>query len=244
MARIRTITLLLATIGPAAAGSCDPGEDDPCEGVDCSSRGFCLSEGGSAYCVCLPGFHPEALSCVENNPADPCREVDCSGGGTCRIDPARGVATCDCFENYEDPVVCEEPDCDLLCVPVSTTDGGGTEDADADADAGADAPPVDSPPTADVPDGSEAADGPCDGLTLCGTACVDIQSDPYNCGGCGEACLVGADCDDGRCSCPVGRVACPGVCADVMTDPANCGGCNIRCSAGWTCSGGVCVSPE
>ena len=37
-----------------------------------------------------------------------------------------------------------------------------------------------------------------DGLTDCGVACVDLQSDPLHCGGCGHACTTGI-CEEGGC---------------------------------------------
>jgi hypothetical protein len=37
------------------------------------------------------------------------------------------------------------------------------------------------------------------GQTICGAACVDMQSDPANCGTCGHACAVGGLCKAGTC---------------------------------------------
>jgi hypothetical protein len=38
-------------------------------------------------------------------------------------------------------------------------------------------------------------------LAQCGTQCVDLQSDPSNCGGCGQRCGTNAQCNLGRCQC-------------------------------------------
>jgi len=85
--------------------------------------------------------------------------------------------------------------------------------------------------------------------------CFHVDTDPYNCGGCGRVCPAGNDgataaCRDGRCSieCAPGRADCD---ADVTngcetstdTDPNNCGGCGIQCdiAAGQPCIRGQCA---
>ena len=84
------------------------------------------------------------------------------------------------------------------------------------------------------------------GLTDCGGVCVDISSDPFNCGGCGLACDSGV-CEGGGCSavnvdvgCVSPFVDCGGGCADLSSDPLNCGGCGIGCESG-VCEGGSCL---
>ncbi|HEY8432812.1 MAG TPA: hypothetical protein VIL20_30785, partial [Sandaracinaceae bacterium] len=50
---------------------------------------------------------------------------------------------------------------------------------------------------------------PCEeGLTLCGTACVDLRTDRSHCGGCGMACGTDELCQGGTCvtSCSTGMV--------------------------------------
>jgi hypothetical protein len=96
----------------------------------------------------------------------------------------------------------------------------------------------------------------CDTLTAnascCGGACVNIQDDPLNCGGCGIACGPQSTCRAGRCECDpgwsdcVGGILAPSGCeTHTDVDLANCGGCGaaFRCDrahATETCSGGVC----
>jgi hypothetical protein len=36
-------------------------------------------------------------------------------------------------------------------------------------------------------------------LSICGAGCVDLQTDPFNCGACGTPCPAGVACEDGRC---------------------------------------------
>jgi hypothetical protein len=93
----------------------------------------------------------------------------------------------------------------------------------------------------------------------CGAACVDLSSDPGNCGTCGDACAPGATCSQGSCSTLCGEgIRCPAgfECFQDNID-AQFGSCvPNRCSAGQdgdvclidpkgavgSCCGGTCVS--
>ncbi len=50
------------------------------------------------------------------------------------------------------------------------------------------------------------------GLMECSGKCVDIQTDPANCGGCGQICTAGMTCAGGVCSGPAcaGKLGLPG----------------------------------
>jgi hypothetical protein len=82
------------------------------------------------------------------------------------------------------------------------------------------------------------------GKTNCNGNCVDISSDPENCGSCGNLCRpAGLPCTDGVCGvkCPSGQKECQvGGCFDTQTDSQNCGDCNIICSQGQSCCKGKC----
>ena len=39
----------------------------------------------------------------------------------------------------------------------------------------------------------------CGILAQCGGSCVDLQTDPLNCGGCGDTCKADQVCVDGNC---------------------------------------------
>jgi hypothetical protein len=75
--------------------------------------------------------------------------------------------------------------------------------------------------------------------------CVDVTSDPNNCGGCGVACGAGAACQMGVCiaGCAAGQIQCGGACIDASADNQNCGACGNVCSMGFVCTAGVCQSP-
>jgi hypothetical protein len=92
----------------------------------------------------------------------------------------------------------------------------------------------------------------------CDDECVDLRSDPANCGECGESCSAGQRCLDGACcsgsggtcdgddECCGGLTCCDGRCTDPSGDPNNCGDCGETCDfdpylcEAPTCQDGVC----
>lgn len=84
------------------------------------------------------------------------------------------------------------------------------------------------------------------GTTKCGQACVDVKTDPQNCGKCATACPTNDFCDGGTCipSCTSAQKLCDDgglFCASIQTDNQNCGDCNVACATGWTCQTGKCL---
>lgn len=90
----------------------------------------------------------------------------------------------------------------------------------------------------------------CDGQP--GTGCeVSLQTDPFNCGGCGNVCPsppnATATCDNGVCSftCNAGFADCDGQpgngCeVNLQTDSSHCGNCGTVCPVGHQCVNGQC----
>jgi hypothetical protein len=127
------------------------------------------------------------------------------------------------------------------------------------SDAGSDATTTDgsTPDSAVVKDGASDAKeaSVCGAQTHCDGGCVDTQTDPRNCGGCGNACdvldagvppeggTITAACNAGKCGVTCGGILslCNGACVDLATDPKNCGSCGTTCDAG-ACSNKVCQS--
>jgi hypothetical protein len=107
------------------------------------------------------------------------------------------------------------------------------------------------------------------GLSRCSGTCVDLRTDPDNCGACGFAVPYGETCRNGQFynpsatagttpagsaltpataagiqgSCPSGRTSCSGTCADLQNDARHCGSCGTSCLSGQTCFNGRCYLP-
>ncbi len=115
----------------------------------------------------------------------------------------------------------------------STTTDGGPKDAALVCEGG-------------CPTGQVCSQGQCKlncaaNEIKCGTTCVVSDTDPKNCGKCGNACNIGFKCSAGNCVLDCGTKATCGstddagvdaglVCTDTQTDPLNCGACGKDCT--------------
>ncbi len=90
------------------------------------------------------------------------------------------------------------------------------------------------------------------GTTCCGDHCVDLSTDPANCGACGNSCArpnAVTVCASGTCRflfCQSGWGDCDsnpnnGCEANLLSDPNNCGACHVHCFSGRICQAGFCV---
>jgi len=84
---------------------------------------------------------------------------------------------------------------------------------------------------------------PAGACETCGAAqlCIDLATDPGNCGTCGNACPATASCTDGTCTCPGSESLCNASCVDLSSDQANCGACGADCGDLF-CLDGRCAS--
>jgi hypothetical protein len=81
----------------------------------------------------------------------------------------------------------------------------------------------------------------------CSGTCTSVNSDPQNCGACGNVCAAGAFCVNGICNagpCFGGQAFCDGACREIALDPSYCGGCDISCGPNENCAGGLCQPAE
>jgi len=92
----------------------------------------------------------------------------------------------------------------------------------------------------------------------CNGICEETQTDPNNCGACGNVCPLTVSpycianpnqcaafqqsCISGVCGgCSTGLTACNSTCTNVQSDPSNCGACGTVCAAGQVCNAGQCM---
>jgi hypothetical protein len=154
-----------------------------------------------------------------------------------------------CFSDPSSPTGCILTGVDAQCYPIGPFPCGGC---------------ICSPLQERGPGGTCV----CLPANLCGGACVDKQTNNFNCGSCGNRCAVGTACSGGmcinitsdpnNCGAPGQRcvapdsTCCNGVCVDVNTDPNNCGQCGnvvnitndpFNCgSCGNVCPSGLCCN--
>ncbi|MCP4600152.1 MAG: hypothetical protein GY847_06390, partial [Proteobacteria bacterium] len=96
--------------------------------------------------------------------------------------------------------------------------------------------------------GEECSSGDCGcpGVdpSLCSNMCVDLDSDPYNCGDCYNYCEEDETCTGGECivePCEGNLVRCWSECVDTDTNTTHCGGCSVGgSSVGEACETGTC----
>jgi hypothetical protein len=93
----------------------------------------------------------------------------------------------------------------------------------------------------------------------CNGICEETQTDPSNCGACGNVCpttlspycianpnqcgTIQQACVSGVCGgCGAGLNACSGSCTNLQSDPSNCGVCGTACLPGQVCTAGQCMA--
>ena len=82
------------------------------------------------------------------------------------------------------------------------------------------------------------------GQHVCDRKCVDLSTDPRNCGLCGAACFSPRICTAKKCVCLDGKAFCNGKCVDLSSDSENCGACGALCSSPKKCNKSKCTCPD
>src|SRR5262245_43760411 len=237
--------------GVCIKGRCTGGDTGRCGSCQtCSQDGSaCLSvpDGSGSGPNGNYGCGPDALGglqCCSGSCVDTLSNIDncgacgnaCTGGKLCR-EIAIGVVGCACRDS--------ETECNGTCANLQTDPNNCGQCGHVCASGSCDNGVCECLTHCDGSGncgGGQADCGPCEtctngaclpttcggGQACCGAGCVDTQSDPSNCGACGNACLGG-------------QICCGGGCVDPTTDSANCGSCDNVCLGADTCQNGVCT---
>jgi hypothetical protein len=122
-------------------------------------------------------------------------------------------------------------------------DDAGTTDDTTPGDDGTGEDGLPGEADADPEVATDDAGGCRPGWVDCSGTCVDTDSDPGHCGGCGLACDPGMVCNEGACAstCSSGLENCLGACVDLQTDPRHCGLCGRACADREECRAGSCA---
>jgi hypothetical protein len=220
-----------------------------CQGGGGSYPGLaaCTGPGGAPFCTNLLGDPGNCGACGNR-----CAAAESCFSGTCGTAPPPPVCPPDnnlCKDASGQKQYCSNPLYDPgncggcgnvcaagsgcnngVCMAATTTDGGAIQQCPAP--------------------GRMCA-------TTQGTYCAMVQTDPSNCGGCGNVCPANSFCMNAICmpnsgdggaqpKCIGSQITCfpaaaPAYCTDVTQDPANCGACFKPCPGGWACQASVCV---
>ncbi|WP_437590704.1 MXAN_6577-like cysteine-rich protein [Sorangium sp. So ce1000] len=159
--------------------------------------------------------------------------ASCAEGPSSPSACADGLSRCDgeCVElqtNAEHCGACGDA-CEegQLCVEGRCGEGGGGEGGGG----------------SDIGSGTGGEQECGEGQTECSDGCVNLETDPRNCGDCDAECATGHVCADGACACAGDLMECDGVCVDALSDRLNCGSCGSRCTPAQLCEGGACSCP-
>ncbi|MBW2527599.1 MAG: hypothetical protein JRI23_25685 [Deltaproteobacteria bacterium] len=239
-------------------------------GLACENESTPVCDDGQCSAACdAAGLYPTECSggCV-NLSSDPLNCGECGNAcqpglicsaGSCASECDEGLTNCCgvCVNTMTNPEHCGGCDPDLCPSGAGGAGGaggsaGGAGGAGGAAGGAGGAGTGGSPPVAEACDedsatpvcleGTCAADGG-DFFEEAGGACVNFETDPFNCGAAGNVCPPGEVCTDGTCasSCEGGETDCSGSCVNLMASTAHCGECGNVCEADELCSQGMCV---
>ncbi len=224
---------LVCDVTQSTIGWSDVPAGSACSGGECCG-GSCVPIDTTAHCgscAACPAADNACCSAVcTNTNTDP---NDCGGcGNHCAAGAACVGGVCECDiggQNYtngqQDPVnACLY--CNLAS-PTSWTDVADDTSCGAGSDCcGGACVSIQTTAHCGSCTACPASDNAC-----CGGSCADTNTDPNNCGGCGNRCTPGAACVGGACECDIGGTTY----ASGQQAPGNaCLYCNLSTPTSWT----------
>jgi hypothetical protein len=196
--------------GPNGAGVCE---------LQCPAGETACPTSAPTYCANLQTDRDNCGGCNDAANSGVCPSGEVCLGGSCKLSCPAGFTECNgrCVDTSNDPANCGG------CSGGTLSDGGTSSFA---CTGGL------------VCVGRTCTTSCPSGQTNCGGRCVDLSTDPQNCGACDSpsdrrACGPGKACVGGGCvvSCPPGSLDCGnGVCVDPLHDNAHCGNCATACT--------------
>jgi len=227
---LRTPLTALATVAACSAALAASSVAPGCAGVDTSALGFDAGAGAASDAAPVG----DAGNVVRGDGAS----------GMCM----RGLILCGsaCVDPATDPLNCGG--CEMSCGAGGSCNSGTCGCTPGTPGCGS---PIGNPDACGAARATcgvtqACVGGACQclpGLMRIGDACVDLLSDPNNCGAPGVRCAGGV-CSGGHCTteCSAPRRACEGACVDIASDVTNCGECGRTCDRGQLCVRGGCHS--
>jgi len=209
---------------------------DQCSGGTCSGTMITCMDGN----VCTNDSCNPASGCVFTNNTAACNDGDmCTMADRCSGGSCSGTAI-----SCGDGNPCTDDSCNpgTGCVNTNNTDPCNDGNACTTSDQCSGGSCSGTAVTCSV-SGASCVGGSCrcggaggDVCTsgeCCGSSCVDTDSDPMNCGGCGNACGLNERCGSGVCCCGSGS----GNCASSAGSEACTGGSGFCCPGGTSRAG-------
>lgn len=189
---------LPCTLDSCVAGICKHSIGPNSAATACPSGQYCTIEKG---CVSAPACASNA-DCTEAWKGDACK-------ANARCDAASSVCIFDLLDKDGDkhvPYVCGGDDCNDGAPNIYPGADESCNGVDDNCDGTVDEQATTASLLCEANKTCASGACTCKPENSCGTQCVELTTDPLNCGACGVACVAGQECSAGACTCPDGKI--------------------------------------